>query len=42
MYPCQTFEDVQMKAIAFVRLEEDEDQEQGATERVERRNNGAQ
>ena len=42
MYPCQTFEDVQMKAMTFVRLEEDEDQEQGATKRVERRNNGAQ
>ena len=39
---CQTFEEVQMKAMAFVRLEEDKDQEQGATDLVEWRSHGAQ
>ena len=39
MYPCQTFEGVPMKVMAF-RLEEDHNQDQGATERVERRSNG--
>ena len=42
MYPCQTIGDIKKKAMAFVRLEEDEDQEQGTADRVERRNNEAQ
>ena len=41
MYPCKTFEDVQMKAMAFVRLEEDNEPGQTATpvDRMDRKSN---
>ena len=42
IYLCQAFEDVQMKAMAIIRMVEAQDQQQGAMKRVERRGNGAQ
>ena len=41
MYPCKTFEDVQMKAMAFVRLEEDSEPGQVAApiDRMDRKSN---